>query len=103
MRVRVIRSGNRQLNAALYRIALTQSRHPGPGQEYYCKRRAAGDSHAEALRRLQRRVVRSVFGCLRADFANRQATCEPLTLSPEMERINSEWSRALARLCSYGK
>jgi transposase len=100
VRVRVVRSGNRQLNVALYRIALTQSRHPGPGQEYYRKRRAAGDSHAEALRRLQRRVVRRVFGCLRADFANRQATCEPLRSFPEMERINAEWSRALARLCS---
>ena len=102
VRLRVARSGNRQLNVALYRIALTQSRHSGPGQAYYRKRRAAGDSHAEALRRLQRRVVRSVFGCLRADFANRRATREPLRSFPEMEQINAEWSRALARLCSSG-
>src|SRR5205085_5606925 len=72
-RVRVVRSGNRQLNAALYRIALTQRRHPGPGQEYYRKRRDASDSAAEATRRLQRRVARSVFACLRVDFANRHA------------------------------
>ncbi len=102
VRARATRSGNRQLNVALFRIALTQTRHPGPGQVYYQKRRAAGDTHAEALRRLQRRVVRSVFGCLRADDANRAAAsqttqrfCE-LQRFPELERINDEWSRALA-------
>ncbi|MGE2818000.1 IS110 family transposase [Mycobacterium heidelbergense] len=94
-RVRVGRSGNRQLNAALYRIALTQRRHPGPGQEYFRKRREAHDSPAEATRRLQRRVARRVFGCLRADFANRHATDEPLRPIPELERINADWSRAL--------
>jgi hypothetical protein len=54
------------------------------------------------MRRLQRRVARSVFGCLRADFANRYATCESLRSFPELERINAEWSRALASLCSSG-
>jgi hypothetical protein len=76
VRVRAVRSGNRQLNVALYRIAFTQIRHPGTGQVYYQKRRAAGDTHAEALRRLQRRVVRHVFGCLRADCADRPATSQ---------------------------
>jgi hypothetical protein len=32
------RSGNRQLNAALHRIAITQIRCPGPGQTYYRKK-----------------------------------------------------------------
>nr|WP_264033569.1 IS110 family transposase [Mycolicibacterium duvalii] len=34
-RVRMTRSGNRQLNAALHRIAVTQIRLDGVGQTYY--------------------------------------------------------------------
>ncbi len=61
------RSDNRQLNAALYRIAMTQIKRDGPAKAYYRKRRDAGDSHSEALRRVERRVARRVFGHLRAD------------------------------------
>jgi transposase len=61
------RSGNRQLNTALYRIAMTQIKRNGPAKAYYRKRRDAGDSHTEALRRVERRVARCVFGHLRAD------------------------------------
>lgn len=65
--LRAIRSGNRQLNMALYRIAMTQIRRNGPGAAYYHRRRESGDSHAEALRRVERRIARTVFGRLRAD------------------------------------
>ena len=41
-RVRVTRSGNRQLNAALHRIAVTQIRLNGRGRTYYRTRLAAG-------------------------------------------------------------
>jgi transposase len=71
---RAARSGNRQLNAALYRIAMTQIRHNGPAEAYYRKRRDFGDSHAQALRRIERRVARSVFGRLRADHIKEAAT-----------------------------
>lgn len=43
-RVRMTRSGNRQLNAALHRIAVTQIRLDGLGQAYYRHRLAEGDS-----------------------------------------------------------
>jgi transposase len=76
VRVRAVRSGNRQLNVALYRIAMTQIRHNGPGETYYRNRRDAGDSHAEALRRIERRIARSVFGHLRTDHMNRAAASD---------------------------
>jgi transposase len=63
------RSGNRQLNLALYRIAMTQIRHNGPAEAYYRRRRDAGDSHAGALRRVERRIARSVFRHLRVGQA----------------------------------
>jgi transposase len=64
-RVRVNKSGNRQLNAALHRIAVTQIRSEGPGRSYYRKRLDAGDSKSEALRALKRRLARVVFQTLK--------------------------------------
>lgn len=66
-RVRMSRTGNRQLNAALHRIAVTQIRLPGLGQAYYRKRLEHGDSTVEALRCLKRRLARIVFNALHAD------------------------------------
>jgi transposase len=64
-RYRFDRHGNRQLNAALYRIALTQARvHPG-ARAYLAKKRAEGKSTAEALRCLKRLLVRVVWRTLR--------------------------------------
>jgi transposase len=76
-RVRMTRSGNRQLNAALHRIAVTQIRLPGLGQTYYRKRLNAGDSNTEALRCLKRRLARVVFHHLHTDHRNRLQTCQP--------------------------
>jgi len=70
-RVRFDRHGNRQLNAAFYRIALTQARiHPG-ARAYLAKKRAEGKSSAEALRCLKRLLVRVVWTALRASCEQR--------------------------------
>jgi hypothetical protein len=67
-RHRLARGGNRQLNAALHRIAITQVRiTDSPGQLYYQRRRARGDTAMEALRALKRRLARVVFNLLQAD------------------------------------
>jgi len=64
-RHRLARGGNRQLNAALHRIALTQLGQSGSlGQVYYHRRRAAGDTSMEALRALKRRLARVVYNML---------------------------------------
>ncbi len=75
-RVRMTRSGNRQLNAALHRIAVTQIRLDGLGQAYYRHRLAAGHSTTEALRCLKRRLSRVVFRHLHADHRNRTQPCQ---------------------------
>lgn len=66
-RVRLTRSGNRQLNAAIHRIAVTQIRLDGLGKTYYEKNKAEGMSTPEALRCLKRRLARIVFNTLKAD------------------------------------
>jgi transposase len=77
-RVRLTRSGNRQLNAALHRIAITQIRLDGSlGQAYYRKRLAAGNTTKEALRCLKRRLARTVFQRLQADHQNRDLANHP--------------------------
>jgi transposase len=77
-RVRLTRSGNRQLNAAIHRIAVTQIRLDGLGQAYYRKKKAEGMSTAEALRCLKRRLARVVFGHLTTDHAT---TATPLAIA----------------------
>jgi transposase len=75
-RHRLARGGNRQLNAALHRIAVTQIRLDGLGQVYYQRRRSQGNTTMEALRALKRRLARIVFHLLRpTDTA--AGTCLP--------------------------
>jgi transposase len=75
-RVRLTRSGNRQLNAALHRIAVTQIRLNSLGQAYYRHRVMAGDSTAEALRCLKRRLARVVFHHLHSDHQTQNQPCQ---------------------------
>jgi transposase len=70
-RHRLARGGNRQLNAALHRIAVTQIRIPGSlGHTYYQRRRTQGDTTMEALRALKRRLARVVFNLLQPTTTN---------------------------------
>ena len=73
-RVRLTRSGNRQLNAAIHRIAVTQIRLDGLGKTYYEKKKAEGMSTPEALRCLKRRLARIVFNHLTTDHAAARTT-----------------------------
>ncbi len=67
-RHRLSRVGNRQLNAALHRIAVTQLRVHPPAQAYLARLQATGKSKREALRVLKRRLVRVIFNLLHADL-----------------------------------
>ena len=68
-RHRLNRSGNRRLNHVLHIAAVVQSRMPGPGRDYYLRKRAAGKTHLEALRCLKRRLSDVVYRCLLNDLA----------------------------------
>lgn len=76
-RVRMCKAGNRQLNAALHRIAITQLQRDGAGRTYYRKRLAAGDSTTEALRCLKRRLARVVFNTLKDNPSSTVQACLP--------------------------
>ena len=71
-RHRLNRGGNRQVNAALHRIAITQWRGLGPGRAYVERRMVAGDTKTEALRLLRRRISDKVYRRLLADERQRE-------------------------------
>lgn len=66
-RHRLNRGGNRQLNAALHRIAITQLRLGGNARAYVARRMSLGDSKTEAIRALRRKLSDEVYRRLRLD------------------------------------
>ena len=63
-RHRVDRRGNRQLNCAFHRIAVTQARIDPEARAFLERKRSEGKSTREALRSLKRRLVRRVHRLL---------------------------------------
>ena len=63
-RHRLDRGGNRQLNSALYRIAITQAHYHPAARAYLERKQAEGKSKREAIRCLKRILVRVVFNTL---------------------------------------
>jgi transposase len=65
-RRRLNRGGNRQANAALYRIVLTRLRYDERTRTYLERRTAEGKSKREIMRCLKRYVAREVHRCIAA-------------------------------------
>lgn len=66
-RHRLSRTGNRQLNLALHRIAITQAHYHPEARDYLQRRRQAGDTSTESIRVLKRRLSDVVYRALRRD------------------------------------
>ena len=64
-RHRLDRGGNRQLNCALHRIAITQARVHPPARAYLARKQAEGKSRREAIRCLKRQLARTVHTTLK--------------------------------------
>jgi transposase len=62
----------RQLNRALYTIAITEIRADTEGRAYYLRKRAEGKTSREAIRCLKRRLSDVLYRTLRADAATPQ-------------------------------
>jgi transposase len=63
-RHRLNRGGNRQLNAALHRIALTQARHHPETRAYITRHQQHGKTRREALRAYKRHLARTIHTTL---------------------------------------
>jgi transposase len=64
VRHRLNRGGDRQANAALYRIVLVRLRYHQPTKDYLTRRVAEGKSKNEIIRCLKRYIAREVFAAL---------------------------------------
>jgi transposase len=71
-RDRLNRGGNRQLNAAIYRIAITQLQRYQPAVDYIERRMAEKKTKPEAIRALKRRISDAVYIRLLNDERQRQ-------------------------------
>jgi transposase len=67
VRHRLSRTGNRQLNAAIHRIAVTQMRIHDDAKAYLQRRESMGNTKTEAIRALKRKLSDVVYRCLQAD------------------------------------
>ena len=76
-RHRLSRVGNRQLNVSLHRIAITQAHYHQPARDLLERRRATGDTKAESIRALKRRLSDVVYQALRADLHHLHAAGLP--------------------------
>jgi len=71
-RHRLDRGGNRQINTAIHRIAVTRARCHPETRDYIARKRAEGKTHREAIRCLKRHLARRFHHILKAPPAPRQ-------------------------------
>ena len=63
-RHRLDRGGNRQINTAIHRVAITRARCHPETQAYIARKRAEGKTNSEAIRCLKRHLARRVWHLL---------------------------------------
>ena len=83
-RHRLNRSGNRQLNCALHRIAVSQGQHHPPARAYLARKQAEGKSRKEALRCLKRHLARTVYRLLRTLEEEHTTSIKEAALAPAL-------------------
>jgi transposase len=74
VRHRLSRAGNRQINRTLHLMARVQLRNPGPGRDYYDRKKTASKSSMEAMRCLKRRLSDLVYKTMLDDAVRTKGT-----------------------------
>jgi transposase len=83
-RHRLSRVGNRQLNCAIHRVALTQAHWHADARAYLQRRVDAGATTKEAMRSLKRRLSDVIYRALLADATKPATTTEKVTALDEV-------------------
>jgi transposase len=76
VRHRLSRAGNRQINRTLHIMATVQLRNPGPGRNYYDRKKNSGKSPMEAMRWLKRRLSDIAYKTMLEDAITRVVGAE---------------------------
>jgi transposase len=90
VRHRLDRGGNRQLNCALHRIAVSQGQAHPPARDFLAKKQAEGKSRMEALRCLKRHLARRVWRLLLESERERTMT----TVDPQRGKLTPQIAAA---------
>lgn len=91
-RVRTNRGGNKALGTAIHQIAMIQIMKRGPAAaDYRLRVDVHNESHSQAMRRLKRRIVRTVYTRLRTDQRGQALTAA----LAELERLHDLWVQQL--------
>ena len=78
-RHRLDRGGNRQINAAIHRIAITRARCDQRTKHYIERKKAEGKTTRDAIRCLKRHIIREIWQLLRAPTQTRMTPSLLLT------------------------
>jgi transposase len=78
-RHRLDRGGNRQINAAIHRIAVTRARCDPQTQDYIARKKAEGKTNRDATRCLKRHLARRVWNLLRTPTPTTSKQLTPST------------------------
>jgi transposase len=73
-RHRLARGGNRQLNGALFTIAMVQARWHPDARDCLTRKRAERKTAAEARRCLKRHLANAIYRAMRRDLAPTEPT-----------------------------
>ena len=102
-RHRLNRSGNRQANNALWRIAMTRLRVEPRTIAYAQRRQAEGKTRRETIRCLKRHIAREIYRLLtnpppvpNGDHLRRQRTALGLTITATAQALNTSPTRISA-------
>jgi transposase len=76
-RHRLDRGGNRQINAAIHRVAVTRARCHPETIDFVARKKTEGKTHREAIRSLKRHLARRIWQLLRAPHPVPETTPHP--------------------------
>jgi len=80
-RHRLDRGGNRQINAAIHRIAVTRARCHPETRDYIARKRSEGKTHRDAIRCLKRHLARRIWHLLQPPAPIPNQTITPTSLT----------------------
>jgi len=80
-RHRLDRGGNRQINAAIHRIAITRARCHPETKDYVARRLSEGKTHRDAIRSLKRHLARRIWHLLQPPAPIPNQTITPTSLT----------------------
>ena len=80
-RHRLDRGGNRQINAAIHRIAITRARCHPETRDYIARKLSEGKTHRDAIRSLKRHLARRIWHLLQPPAPIPDQTITPTSLT----------------------